>query len=85
MKTTIEIPDDLYRRSKARAAMSGTSLKEFVTAALRDRLAHGAEGAPPVEASGWRRVFGRARRAPVAQVARVIEQDLAQIEAEGWR
>lgn len=35
MKTTLEIPDDLYRRTKATAALRGESLKDFVT---EDRL-----------------------------------------------
>lgn len=38
MRTTIDLPDDLYRRIKARAAMRGMKLKEYVTAALRDSL-----------------------------------------------
>ena len=38
MRTTIDLPDDLYRRIKARAAMRGQKLKEYVTAALRDSL-----------------------------------------------
>ena len=38
MRTTIDLPDDLYRQIKARAAMRGMKLKEYVTAALRDSL-----------------------------------------------
>ena len=38
MRTTIDLPDDLYRRIKARAAMRGMKLKEYVTVALRDSL-----------------------------------------------
>ena len=38
MRTTIDIPDDLYRQIKARAAVRGLKLKEYVTAALRDSL-----------------------------------------------
>jgi hypothetical protein len=38
MKTTIEIPDDLFRRIKATAALRGESLKDFITGALRDCL-----------------------------------------------
>lgn len=30
MRTTIELPDDLFRRLKARAALDGTTLKEMV-------------------------------------------------------
>jgi hypothetical protein len=38
VKTTIEIPDLLFRKAKAYAAERGQSLKELVTDALRTRL-----------------------------------------------
>ncbi len=45
MRTTIDLPDDLYRQIKARAALKGLKLKEYVTAALRDSLyEHGPAG-----------------------------------------
>ena len=44
MKTTIEIPDHLYREAKARAALRGTPLREFVSEALAEKLARGNSG-----------------------------------------
>jgi hypothetical protein len=38
MKTTVEIPDDLYRRAKSRAAESGQSFRSLLVDALRARL-----------------------------------------------
>lgn len=38
MKTTIEIPDELFREAKARAAMNGIKLKDLITDALRTKL-----------------------------------------------
>ena len=35
MKTTIEVPDDLYRRAKAEAALRGRRLKDLVAEGLR--------------------------------------------------
>jgi hypothetical protein len=35
MKTTIEVPDDLYRRAKAEAALRGRKLRELVEEGLR--------------------------------------------------
>jgi len=35
MKTTVEIPDDLFRQAKARAALEGSSLRELMTEGLR--------------------------------------------------
>lgn len=38
MKTTVELSDDLYRRAKAEAAMSGRKLKDLVEEGLRRLL-----------------------------------------------
>jgi hypothetical protein len=38
MKTTLEIPDSIFRRAKSKAAKQGISLRQFVTEALRDKL-----------------------------------------------
>ena len=35
MKTTVELPDDLYRRAKAMAALRGRKLKDLVAEGLR--------------------------------------------------
>jgi len=39
MKTTVEMPDDLYRRAKAEAALRGRRLKDLVEEGLRLVLA----------------------------------------------
>jgi predicted component of type VI protein secretion system len=35
MKTTVELPDDLYRKAKAEAALRGRRLKDLVEEGLR--------------------------------------------------
>jgi predicted component of type VI protein secretion system len=35
MKTTVELPDDLYRRAKAEAALRGRKLKHLIEEGLR--------------------------------------------------
>ncbi|MGE4180690.1 MAG: hypothetical protein AB7J34_12765 [Limisphaerales bacterium] len=40
MKTTLEIPDDLFRAAKAKAAMDGMKLKDLVAEGLR-MVVHG--------------------------------------------
>jgi hypothetical protein len=35
MKTTLEIPDDLYREAKARAAMENRKIKDLVAEGIR--------------------------------------------------
>jgi len=83
MKTTLEIPDDLFRKAKATAALRGESLRELVTRALVDIL----ERRPPEVDSqrGWRSVFGKARRKSVEQVDAVVAAELEGIEPEDWR
>lgn len=39
MKTTVDIPDDLFRQAKAEAALRGRKLRELVEAGLRLVLA----------------------------------------------
>jgi len=44
MKTTLEMPDELFRRAKATAAQRGQSLKQLVTTALERELTGPAPG-----------------------------------------
>ena len=51
MKTTIDLPDVLFRRAKATAAVRGVSLKSFITRAVEQSL----EGA----GSSWSEVLAK--------------------------
>ena len=59
MKTTLDIPDQIFRKAKSKAAERGESLKQFVTDALSEKLASGdrAVGEP-----AWMQGFGKLRR-----------------------
>ena len=61
MKTTIEIPDSLFRKAKSKAAERGQTLKALVAEALQEKLAVGPGRAGPDEPE-WMRGFGRLRR-----------------------
>jgi len=39
MRTTIEIPDDLFRKTKATAAMRGSTLKDLIVRAIEREVA----------------------------------------------
>jgi len=86
VKTTLEIPDALFRRAKAKAAERGQALKTFVTEALQEKLsgrpASHATGAPP-----WMRGFGELRslRRETARIQRVIERTFETVEPEDRR
>ena len=48
MRTTIDIPDQLFRRTKAVAALRGLTMKDLITQALeREVLADKKAGKPP--------------------------------------
>lgn len=38
MKTTLELPDEIYRQAKALAALKGQTMKEWLTSLLRREL-----------------------------------------------
>jgi hypothetical protein len=83
MKTTVELPDTLYRRVKARAAMNGQTVKAFLLDALRDKLAHDRSAA--VGESGWKAVFGAARADEIAEVQRIIDAEFSRVDPDDWK
>ena len=38
MRTTLEIPDELFRRAKSKSALLGISLKDYISSALEREL-----------------------------------------------
>lgn len=83
MKTTIEIPDPLFRRAKSRAAERGETLKEFVTEALQARLAT-ESGSGRTRAPPWMAGFGKLRRLrkETSRIQGLIDDEFAIVEAE---
>ncbi len=83
MKTTLEIPDPLFRKAKASAAERGQSLKDFVTDALRDKLASAAAGGHDAEPE-WMKGFGKLKRlrGETARIQARIDTEFGGIEAE---
>ena len=83
MKTTIEIPDELFKKAKATAAMEGESLRELICDALETRLA--SAPVPRTGRAGWRNVFGLADPKAVAKVDELIDADLERADPSEWR
>lgn len=83
MKTTLEIPDDLFRQAKATAALRGESLKELVTEALQAHLER--QGTEADSPRGWRSVFGQAQREEIEAVDSLIAEEFERIEPDAWR
>lgn len=82
MKTTVEIPDSLFRKAKAKAAERGQTLKEFISEALQERLARGSNGRPGEPE--WMRGFGKLQhlRRETARIQRRIDEIFESIEPE---
>lgn len=80
MKTTLEIPDALFRRAKSAAAVRGIPLREFVTEAVKDKLSADSKSAD----KPWMTAFGKLRhlRKENIRINRIIEEEFEQIEAE---
>jgi hypothetical protein len=80
MKTTLEIPDTIFRRAKSAAAGRGIPLREFVTEAVKEKLVADARTAE----TPWMAAFGKLRhlRKETARINRMIEEEFEQIEAE---
>jgi hypothetical protein len=82
-KTTVEIPDDLFRRAKVLAAQEGLSMKQLITESLQQRVfKQSPETAiePP-----WKQAFGamRAYKKENRRIEKLIEQEFEQIEPAG--
>lgn len=79
----MEIPDVLFRKAKARAAERGQSLKEFVTEALKARLAATPDGEGPQEPP-WMGGFGQLRhlQAETARIQALIDDEHSVVEAD---
>lgn len=83
MKTTLEIPDPIFRRAKSMAAARGIPLREFVTEAVKDKLASETKpGEKP-----WIKLMGKLKHLhkETARINRLIEDDSETIDPEMWR
>jgi hypothetical protein len=83
MKTTLEIPDAIFRRAKSAAAERGVPLREFVTQAVKDRLAvHASSAEGP-----WVKHMGKLKHLhkETERINRLIEESCEKIDGEMWR
>jgi len=85
MKTTIELPEALFRRAKSMAAQEGVTLKQLLTQALESRLdARGSARDGKAAAPRWMRAYGALRhlRQERKAIERAIEFEFEKIEPE---
>jgi len=83
MKTTLDIPESLLRQAKARAALKGTSMRDFFVQAVEAKL--DAERKIPRKPHGWRAVFGKAPKGSAAEAQATIDGEFEKINPDDWR
>jgi hypothetical protein len=83
VKTTLEIPDRIFRRAKSAAAEQGIPFREFVTQAVREKLFAKLESSE----RPWVKRMGKLKRLrkESARINRLIEEDSERIDPEMWR
>jgi hypothetical protein len=85
VKTTLEeLPDELFRSAKARAAQEGISLKDYVASALREKLG---QAAGYSEKKPWMKHFGSPAhlRKESRRIDKIVEDKFERIDAEDWK
>lgn len=86
VRTTIELPDPLFREVKATAARQGMRLKDYITEALQDKLTK----RPNPAEKPWMKFAGIAANDPemVAELRRIeqiVDENFEQIEEQEWK
>ena len=83
MKTTLEIPDAVFRRAKSAAAARGIPLRAFVTEAVKDKVTAETKAGekPCLKHMGKLKHLHK----ETVRINRLIEQDSEKIDAEMWR
>jgi hypothetical protein len=83
VKTTLEMPDSLFRRAKATAARRGQTLAAFVTAAVEAKLTCDSTAASE---KPWMRSAGvfRQQRGESRRILRRIEEGCEVIRTDDW-
>jgi hypothetical protein len=81
MRTTIDLPDDLYREAKARAALQGRKLKDLVSEYIREGLEKGSE--TPVRRRSPLPIIRKSASGPVPaltneEIARILDDEDAE-------
>jgi hypothetical protein len=82
MKTTMEIPDAIFRRAKSIAAQRGIAFRAFVTEAVEEKLA----GASQKGEKPWVRLAGGLKhlRKETVRINAMIKNEFEKIEPEDW-
>jgi len=82
MKTTLEIPDRIFRRAKSKAAENGVPFRQFVTNAVEDKL----KESPASSQKPWMKHVGKLKhlRKETVRINKLIEEAFEEVDTEMW-
>jgi hypothetical protein len=80
VKTTLEIPDFLFRRAKSVAAERGIPLRQLVTEAVQEKLKTTSQDRPWMKHLGTLKHLHKERK----QIDRRVEEAFERIDPEVW-
>ncbi|HEY3837769.1 MAG TPA: hypothetical protein VGL72_14410 [Bryobacteraceae bacterium] len=82
MKTTLEIPDPVFRKAKATASALGIPLREYITQAVEEKLLLESRrrGKPWLECAGELAHLHK----ETVRIQKIIDEEFEPIEPEDW-
>jgi hypothetical protein len=82
VKTTLEIPDAIFRRAKSVAARRGIALRAFVTEAVQEKLDAGQAS----KEKPWMALAGGLKHLheETVRINKIIRDEFETIEPEDW-
>jgi hypothetical protein len=85
VKTTLEIPEPLFRQLKISAAKQGKTIRAVVNEALTEKLNRAQHGVCDIPA--WRVAFGGLRRLrnETAKINRDVAAEFSRVNLEDWK
>jgi hypothetical protein len=83
MKTTLEIPDNVFRRAKSKAAEQGIPLRQFVTEAVEQKLRE----VPPKGEKPWMKHIGKLKdlHEETKRIDKFIEEAFETVDEDMWK
>ena len=81
MKTTVEIPDALFRDAKAAAANRGVSLKVLLNEALQEKL----RGPGKVRQNDWPVPPPKLIRSEAQRMQSVMDAEFSRVDLDTWK
>jgi plasmid stability protein len=85
VKTTLEIPEPLFRQLKISAAKQGKTIRAVVNEALTEKLNRSLNGVEDLPA--WRAAFGGLRRLrdETAKINQDLATEFSRVNPEEWK